>query len=45
MASDTSSFVTAMSQVPVDQIVSVSNISALIRHIEQEPDVIMNLDL
>ena len=45
MASDASSFATAMSQIPADQIVNVSNISALIQHVEQEPDVIMNLDL
>ena len=44
MVSDTSSFMTMMSQIPVDQIVNVSNISALIRYIEQEPDAIMNLN-
>ena len=44
MASITSSFMTTMSQIPADQIVNVSNISALIQHVEQEPDVIMNLD-
>ena len=44
MASDTSSFATAISQIPADWIVNVSNISALIWHIEQEPDVIINLD-
>ena len=44
MASITSSFVTTMSQIPVDQIVNVSNISALIWHVEQELDVIKNLN-
>ena len=44
MASITASFMTTMSQIPEDQIVNVSNISALICHVEQEPDMIMNLD-
>ena len=44
MVSDAFSFATAMSQIPVDRVVNVSNILALIWHVEQEPDVIMNLD-
>ena len=44
MGSNASSFMTMMSQIPVDQIVNVNNISALIQHVEQEPDAIMNLD-
>ena len=43
--SNASSFTTAMSLIPADQVVNVSNVSALIRHVEQEPDAIMNLDL
>ena len=44
MASDASSFATVISPIPADQVVNVSNVSALIWHIEQEPDAMMNLD-
>ena len=44
MASDASSFATAMSTIPADRVVNVSNVSALIWHVEQEPDAMMNLD-
>ena len=44
MASDAFSFTTTMTQIPADRVVNVSNISALIQHIEQEPDAIMSLD-
>ena len=37
-------FATAMSPIPADRVVNVSNVSALIRHVEQELDAIMNLD-
>ena len=45
MVSDASSFVTAMSKIPADRIVNVSNVSALIQHVEQESNAMMNLDL
>ena len=44
MVSNASSFMTVMSQSPADQVVNVSNIPALIWHVQQDSDMIMNLD-